>query len=220
MALVWCPECDAELEVADGDLGEPMACGVCGAAFTARAGRRRPRDDDYDEDDDYDRPRRRRRRWQVTAADVEDARRAVAAPAAGLILTGWISAALCLLGGIAFVVFGFVNLESNDPATRGDAPGLLAVGGALVVLGVPYCALIAVGGHRMKRLDGTVWVYTSAVLGIATIALCGPCVPITWAGVGVGIWAIVAVNKPEVRDVIEANREGGVSRDDERDEDR
>jgi hypothetical protein len=215
MALVRCPECDADLEVADEDLGEPMACGACGASFTARADRRRPR---YDEDDDYDR-RRRRRRWQVTAADVEDARRAVAAPAQGLILTGWISAVLCLLGGIAFVAFGFVNLESDDAATRDDAPGLIAVGGGLVVVGIPYCVLIAVGGHRMKRLDGTVWVYTSAVLGIATIALCGPCVPITWAGVGVGIWAIVAVNKTVVKDVIEAHREGGLPRDDERDDD-
>ena len=98
MARVWCPECEAELEVANEDLGEPMACGVCGASFTARTERRRPR---YDEDDeDYDRPRRRRRRGRVTAADVEDARRAVAAPAQGLILTGWISAALCLIGGI------------------------------------------------------------------------------------------------------------------------
>ena len=89
--LVRCPECDAELEVADEDLGEPMACGACGAAFTARAARRRPATMT---------PTRTTTTtgrgvaggWQVTAADVEDARRAVAAPAQGLILTGWISA--------------------------------------------------------------------------------------------------------------------------------
>ncbi|HVK11653.1 MAG TPA: hypothetical protein VM597_22975 [Gemmataceae bacterium] len=213
MPLVRCPECDADLDVADEDLGQPMACGACGAEFTARADRR-PRRDDRDED--FERPRRRRRqRWVVTEADVEDARRIVAAPAQGLILTGWISAVLCLLGGIASLAIGFVNLDDNDAATRDDAPGLLALGAGLVVLGVPYCVLIAIGGHRMKRLDGVVWVYTAAALGIAMVALCGPCVPITWAGVGVGIWAIVAVNKTVVKDVIEAHREGGISRDED-----
>ena len=134
--------------------------------------------------------------------------------------SGWVSAALTLLGGIASAAFGFAHQESNDAGLREDAPGLIALGAALVVLGVPYCVLIAVGGHRMRRLDGTAWVYTSGMLGLATIALCGPCVPITWAGVAVGIWAIVTVNKPEVRDVIEANREGDLPADDEWDEDR
>ena len=97
----------------------------------------------------------------------------------------------------------------------------LVFGIGSAVLGAPYCVLIAIGGHRMKRLDGTGWVYTSAILGIATVVLCGPCVPITWAAVGVGIWAIVAMNKPEVREVVEANRRGGRRpRDDEWDEDR
>ncbi len=225
MARVRCPACEAELEVDAEDLGSQVACGACGAPFEARPAaprgdaddrpRRRDRDESDWEEDEDDRPRRRRRR--VRAADVEDARAAVAGPALGLILTGWIGAVLCLLGGAALAVWGYSNLEAKDPKLRDDAPGMLAAGVASAVLGTPYCVLMAVGGHRMKRLTGTGWAFTAAILGIATVVLCGPCVPITWAGVGCGIWAIVAVNKPEVRDVIAANRRA--DRDDE-DEDR
>jgi hypothetical protein len=211
MALVRCPECDAELEVADADLGRPMECGACGAPFTSRTDRRRPRDGDY-------RPRRHRSR--VTAADVRDAKAAVAGPALGLILTGWISAVLCLLGGLALAALGYASRNDVGPDAEEDAIVMMVFGVASAVLGAPYCVLIAVGGHKMKRLDGTAWAYTSAVLGIATIVLCGPCIPISWAGVGVGIWAVVAMNQPVVKDVIEANARGDQPRDDEWDEDR
>jgi hypothetical protein len=92
---------------------------------------------------------------------------------------------------------------------------MLAVGIGSAVLGAPYCVLIAVGGHQMKRLTGAAWAYTAATLGIATIVLCGPCVPVTWGGVPCGIWAIVAMNKPEVRDVIAANRRAADRGEDE-----
>jgi hypothetical protein len=83
---------------------------------------------------------------------------------------------------------------------------MLIIGGIYAVPGTPYCIVMAIGGHQMKRLRGTAWGYTAAGMGIATIVLCGVCWPTTWAGVGFGIWAIVTMSRPEVREAIEANQ--------------
>ncbi len=229
MALVKCPKCREQLDLDDEYLGQEVDCGACGATFVAqvegapRPARREPDadepprrrsriedDEDYerpprrsrdDEDDeDFERPRRRRRRSRI-----EDAPGIVAGPANGLIWTGWLSALMCAFGGLAFAAYWYTQLN-NRQMKQDDPEVMMGLGVAVAVLGAPYCILIAVGGHQMKRLRGTAWGYTAGGLGIATIVLCGIICPTTWAGVGFGIWAIVVMSRPEVRDAIEANR--------------
>ena len=231
MALVKCPKCRERLDLDDEYLGQEVDCGACGAVFVAAVegpskpvrreideepepppARRRSRDDDddysrparrsrddYDEDDE-DRPRRRRSR-----ANIEDAPRIVAGPANGLIWTGWLSALLCAFGGLAFAAYWYTQLN-NRQMQQDDPEVMIGIGLAVAILGAPYCILMAIGGHQMKRLRGTGWGYTAGGLGIATIVFCGIICPTTWAGVGFGIWAIVTMSRPEVRDAIAANR--------------
>jgi hypothetical protein len=213
MHTVRCPACLADVGVAEDDFGHPVTCPLCGDVFTPtrpgepaappdRPSRRRPRFED-DEDDDYDRRRYRRRRY-----DPEEADEAVRGPANGLFWTGLIGAALHAVGGVVCVVVGLVRM--NDPNVPPDEPVNNVVAGTLVVaIGGPYFGVIAAGGRQLKRLDGgTGLVYTAAVLGIATLATCGPCWPTTLPAVAFGIWALVAVSKPEVQAVLEAARGG------------
>ncbi len=135
---------------------------------------------------------------------VEEARAIVAGPANGLIWTGWLSAMLCLFGGAALAAFGHEQ-QNNRRMQQDDPETFMVLGVGAVVFGTPYCVVMAIGGHQMKRLRGTGWGYTAGGLGIATILICGVCMPTTWAGMGFGIWAITALSRAEVRDAIEVN---------------
>lgn len=204
MATVRCPACAARLELGDEHLGREVDCGACGAVFVARPDAPPPRDEAdeprprrrrrYDEDDEDDRPRRRRRP-RYTRADAEAA---VVKPATGLIVTGWCGAALALLVGSGLLGVGVSQADAPKPHDRETAV-LLAVYGVVGLAGVPYFAAMAVGGHQMRRLKGAGWGYLAAILGIASIVLC-TCYPASWAGLPYGIWALVALNRPEVRE--------------------
>jgi hypothetical protein len=229
METVRCPECRGELSIDPADFGFAVSCPLCGERFTPRrpgraltedddaepyglredapdrdrpAGRRR---DDFEDEDDRPSRRRRRRRGPV---DWEEAERLVAGPARGLILTGWIGAAFCLLGGIGLIAGGAAALDAADPELKDDGPVFLVYGILLAIVGTPYCIVLAIAGHKLKQLSGIGWAYTGAVMGIITVGLCGPCIPLTWAALPVGVWTLVTMNKREVKDAFEANREG------------
>lgn len=211
MHTVRCPACRGDVGVDPADYGHPVACPLCGDVFTP-TGNPPPRpaaapeedrpDRHRSEADDRDGPRRRRRQ----RSDAEVAAEAVLWPANGLIWTGIICAILSVIGGILFAGLGLA--EMNNP-NNGDEDLIVhvAVGAAAAGIGLPYFLVMAAGGRQLKRLDGgTGLVYTAAIMGFTTVFLCGVCSPTTWAAVTFGIWAIVAVNKPEVRAVLEAAR--------------
>ena len=226
MPVVRCPQCNSQMMVEPPDAGHEVECPVCMAAFVAPRDEtpepqdRRPlrrRDESprsYNQDDDDDRPRRNRNRRAITAEDLDDAKAAILVPARGLILTGWIGLALHLIGGIATVVFGITlldkpNLNAQDEETAGV---WIAIGAMVAIFSIPYCIPIAIGGHkllRIEKLKGVGWVYVAAIMGVSTVMLCGICSPFTWFAAGFGLWAIIALNNPDVQRVIEANAQNG-----------
>ena len=221
MHTIRCPACRGDVGVDPSDVGHAVACPLCGDVFTPQGDFRsfpdepeRPLDEpapdhpssrrfEDDEEEDFDRPSRSRRRRRP---DSEVAAEAVRRPANGLIWTGYVGAVLGVCAGLAYVGLGLFMI--NDPKGPGnDGWMIVTIGAATAALSIPYFLVISAGGRQLKRLDGgTGLVYAAAVMGIATVALCGVCWPSTWAAVTFGIWALVAVNKTEVRAVLEAAR--------------
>ena len=166
----------------------------------------------YEEDDEDDRPRRSRRRKSsaVTPDDVEDARAIVSTPARGLIFTGWLGLVFHVVAGIAAAAIGAAmidqpNLNKQDEE---NAITLMVLGGFAVLGSVPYCVPIAIGGHkllRIEKLKKPTWPYVSGILSVCSVMFCGICSPFTWFAAGFGIWAIVALNNTDVQRVIEGN---------------
>lgn len=186
MAVENCPACDVLVEIPPR--ARDVTCGGCGHIFSV------PEVIDDEDDWDDDEP--------VTTDDVAEARDLVRGPANGLIWTGWISAILFFFGGLAALVVGIMFVDDPDPTNK--EPAILAIvyglGGA--VLGTPYSIAMAIGGHKLKALKSTSWAYTGAILGIITVGICSPLVPLSWAGMGFGIWAVVVLQKPLVKDVL------------------
>jgi hypothetical protein len=70
-----------------------------------------------------------------------------------------------------------------------------AIGIVTAILGVIMSVLVLYGALRMKKLSGYNWAMTAAIL--ALIPCIGPC---CLAGIPIGIWALVVLSKPEVKD--------------------
>lgn len=190
MATVRCPACGDELEVLDAHRDWTVRCPHCDGEFVpseARAPRpsrpaRRRRPDPDDEDDyvDYERD--------------AQARRTVAAPAMWLEVLGWLGA-LASVGVIALCVVGAAFVADNGGNDE-DAVPLLMLGGCTGVFGVPYSIVMAIGARRMRDLSSRGWAMTACMLAIGSFSVCGV-VGIIHAGFGV--WALIALDKPEVR---------------------
>jgi hypothetical protein len=228
MHAVQCPACREQVSIDPADFGYPVACPLCGASFTPRRPgssltaedddnspygvkpeesrrRYRPRFDE-EGDEDFDRPRSHRRQLRQPV-DQEEAERQVAGPARGLILTGWIGAVFFLLFGLTLIGGGIAALDAADPDLREMGGIILAYGIVSFLFGTPYAIVLAIGGQKLKQLSSKGWAYTAAIMGIVTIGLCGPLFPFTWAAFPIGLWAIFALNKPDVKAVFEANRQ-------------
>jgi amino acid transporter len=153
---------------------------------------------------------------------VEQARGKVAVPAVLLIVTGVIALIAVIL---AFVQLGQlpaqmdnaiaeVDADQNMPADQKDlmkkiytmvkehaespvTPVLYAFNGACAVL-------VILGGVRLMKLSGPVLPIISSVLAMipCTVGLC--CL----LGLPAGIWALVVINRPEVRATMAAKRSG------------
>jgi hypothetical protein len=152
---------------------------------------RRPRDDYEDEDD---RPRRRRRRTREDVID--DARRAVHLP-------GLLSAIVCLLA-IAYhavdlaVTLANPQLLKNNPLMFGQPPPppeqIVAVK-AFVFL---YALVAAAGSFAMMRLKARPFAMTAMAMQL--VPCLGPCCLLT---LPLGIWGLVVLNNPDVKDGFE-----------------
>jgi hypothetical protein len=166
-----------------------------------------PDDRDPFDDDVDDRPRRPRRRayddldeprWGDERDDYDDLGGARGRPedrarAAGTALAavGWAGLALTLLALAVALAVGL-----NNPPPEDDLIVNLVVGGVLGAIGVVYFAVIAAGGHRMRRCRGYGLAMTAGVLAIASFALFGLCsVPI----LPFGIWAVVVLADASVK---------------------
>jgi hypothetical protein len=146
-----------------------------------RPRRRRRRDEDEEEED---RPRRRRRRGST-----EEAASAVSTPAIILIVLGFLG----LLYGIANIVVVFTGVGGGafgqQPKNGAEQVGQV-VGAILPII---WGSIVTLGGFKMKSLSGR----GSAMLGAIFAML--PCNPCCLVGLPIGIWAIVTLNRDDVK---------------------
>jgi hypothetical protein len=196
-----CPSCNAILHLPDDMVGQQVRCPQCQQTFTAQlkppvepegiVGDRpavRPRysppeaprqpyvplDDDYS---GYGRPRR----------DSQDAETAVLAPAIAMMVLGGFDIVLMILNGF------FIMRDMAAAGPNGDPAYLIGevIGGGL---GLIFAILILTGGIRMKQLQSHSLAVTAAVIALLP---CGNCCII---GLPIGIWALVVLNRPEVKE--------------------
>lgn len=216
---VRCPECNATLRVPDTLLGKNVKCPKCATTFVAemeepvepegivREPRRSPSrsrvpDDVEDEelppdeeDEEEDRPRRRKRRRRRISAEAESA---VSGPAISLIVLGSLDLVLIALG-VVLRMLGVGLLVAGGAAGRANAANadVMAnmIGGIIgSIISVCFAILILIGGIRMRKLESYGLAMTACILALLP---CGNCCLI---GLPLGIWGLVVLNKPEVKD--------------------
>ena len=216
---VRCPSCNATLRVPDTLLGKNVKCPKCQTTFVAEtdapdesegivrepvpSSRRRPSpppeefDDEPppEEEADEDRPRRRRRRGRRAAA----AESAVVGPAISIMVVSGLSIVLGLVD-LAFRVLG-IGLMAGASASGGAPPGQAAgqtigmiLGGIFDVLSLILPVVMLIGAIKMKNLQNYGLAITSCIIAMLPIHCC--CI----LGLPFGIWGVVMLNKPEVKD--------------------
>ncbi|AMV26808.1 hypothetical protein VT84_20580 [Gemmata sp. SH-PL17] len=144
---------------------------------------------ELDADEDWKPPRRERRERPDDDGfiDVELARRAVAAPAVAL-LVGWCFLSLIALAFLAIAVWTLAVPEALSPGAKKEQPIMLALG-----FGYPLATAVGLyGAWRMRQLRAYPWAMASAILMMLALS-CG------FIGIVLGIWALTALNRPEVR---------------------
>lgn len=129
-----------------------------------------------------------------------DIKKALKAPAIALIVAGAINGSLgflTLVGGLFRLVTGFESLPTNEAERIGFVFGtLISYGIAIVTL--LAAPVILYGGVKMLNGQSYGLVKTSAVLSILPLTSC--CFLI---GIPIGIWVLVVLRKPGVRDFFE-----------------
>jgi hypothetical protein len=126
-----------------------------------------------------------------------DALQQVQGPAVGLIVT----AALGLLAAVAGLLMNTLGITMGAAGMQGseDMPewiNMMSGGLGIVqsILGLAMSVLILLGALKMKKLEN----YTFSI--IATVVAMVPCIsPCCLVGLPIGIWALVVLNKPEVK---------------------
>jgi predicted Zn finger-like uncharacterized protein len=220
---IRCPECNATLRVPDSLLGKAVKCPKCQTMFTAEmeepegrerivreparseARRQRPalrQEEDEEEElppeeeeEDEDRPRRRRRRRRSSGA----AASAVAGPAIALMVVSGLSIA-CGIVDLIFRIVGvsLISSSSSPPGVSssyaaGQKAGMI-MGGGFDILSMALPIIMLIGAIKMKGLRSYGLALTSCILGMLPIHCC--CL----LGLPFGIWGLVVLNKPEVKD--------------------
>jgi hypothetical protein len=121
---------------------------------------------------------------------------AVKAPAIGLMATGVIGLVATVFGADALLAIyeraGIFQPEQLEQIRQANS-GPMRIAG--LVIGLAVSVLLVVGGLRLMHLRSRGLAMTAAIL--AMIPCCvsiGCCL-----GIPVGIWALIAMNKPEVK---------------------
>jgi hypothetical protein len=184
---------------------------------------------EYDDraDDLDDRPRRRRDeddggdRGDIRRT-IENAKGMVKGPAIGLIVTGVLAIILSLVSllGVSGIPEG-IEAERKKIDTNTDMPAdqkkmskdildfyekylpTIVIGSG--ILGIGGGALTILGGVRMMGLKSAGLTKTGAILSM--IPCTGACCPL---GLGFGIWAIMVLGKPDVKEAYRAIARGNV----------
>jgi predicted Zn finger-like uncharacterized protein len=216
---VKCPKCQTAFTAAADTPGEPDE-GIVNEPATPASGRRpalpdddggivnepsprasRRRSDDADDEpppedegEDEDRPRRRRRR-RGGRGSVE-AEAAVAGPAVALMVLGGLDLVLIAVN-VLLRLFGVGMMAAGGAGGRGADSDMMAnmVGGIIgSVIGLAFAVVILLGAVKMKKLESYGLCMTACILAMLP---CGNCCLL---GLPFGIWGLVVLNKPEVKE--------------------
>ncbi len=209
MPVARCPHCDSPVTIDEADLGYDVECPNCRAVFATGdppAVRRsaRPRSGDDLDDGDGD-PRRRRDEPEDL---IDEARRAVLIP--GILVAG---VSIIGIGLAAFELVMIAVLGLQQVQQMAQIPGLPAgpppppevfVGARVVA--VVWESVILAGAFCMIRGKAYNFARTAMIMRLVPcIGLC--CV----LGLPFGIWALVTLIRPDVREGFDlaARRRGG-----------
>jgi hypothetical protein len=220
-----CPSCRTQLQVPDDLLGTNVQCPACGLTFQLPAGGSAqqqppapspaPPANDLGQagqverspgprggPDDYVAPRRRGygpHEWADEEDEAERARRLLMPPAICLLVTG----SLGLMADLFQVVFAFVP----RPAPAADLPEFFreiqkgSSGPMAAVLGGLFAVVsvvIIVAALQMMRRRTWSLAITGSILAMGNLVNC-----CCLLGLPAGIYALVVLNKPEVRSTFE-----------------
>ena len=117
----------------------------------------------------------------------------VSGPATGLIVVA-ILGFLAQVGGLVMNT-AFASMaaqQTQNMPWAGMMSGTAAIAGA--VIGIITSVLVLVGGRKMKKLESYGLVMTASI--VAMIPCISPCCLV---GLPIGIWAVMTLNKPEVK---------------------
>ncbi|MHB1423579.1 MAG: MJ0042-type zinc finger domain-containing protein [Gemmataceae bacterium] len=183
-------------------------------------------EDELPPEEDEDRPRRRRRRGRRRSAEAESA---VAGPAISLMVMSGIAVALSIfsliynlfMGGLSASLLSRQNsalqqqMPAPGPGPRGvgmqpvqspttPPPPPLSPTAILIIqlfagivgniIGLAYWSVVFAGAMKMKSLSSYGFAMTSSIMSMLPCSCC--CI----VGLPIGIWSLVVLNRPEVKD--------------------
>ena len=125
-----------------------------------------------------------------SAADA--AMEAVKGPALGLVIFSIIGLLFGLLG--LLMNFGFVGIGVMESYGGAELMAQGAFGVIQSVIGLGISVFIYMAAKKMERLENFNWAIAGSIL--AMLPCFSPCCVL---GLPVGIWALVVLNKPEVK---------------------
>jgi predicted Zn finger-like uncharacterized protein len=212
---IRCPSCNSVLRVPESLLGKNVKCPKCETTFVAEieelaqpegivrertpAASSVPRSADEfqeelpaeDEDEDRPRSRRRRRRGRGIAA----AESAVAGPAIALMVVAGLAIALCVLGLLLNLLgTGLMAAGARGGAQQSDVALNAVTGIGSAIFGLCYWSLVMVGAVKMKNLSSYGLAMTACIVAML------PCSACCLLGLPFGIWGLVVLNNPDVKD--------------------
>ncbi len=122
-------------------------------------------------------------------------------PAIGLMVTAILGAFLALVGIVNNLIgtpFNFSGLEGMPPQSaemfRAMQSGYGAVGIFFAVLQIALAVFIFFAALKMKALQNHTFCIVACIVALI------PCIsPCCCVGIPIGIWALIVLNKPEVR---------------------
>jgi predicted Zn finger-like uncharacterized protein len=224
---VSCPSCERKLRVPDELLGKRVKCPGCKNTFTAEdpdavvdvdvieeeerprrpvrrpeppqddegiqeerrpAQRRRREAEDDDEEYEEERPRRRKRRSRSKSA----ARQAVAIPAIGLMVVAGLGLVLNLIQIVWFLRSGQF-FQVGPRSELADQPGYRFGEWAAIVVGLCWSGIVLTCAVKLKNLSSFGYSCFGAILAML------PCSACCLLGLPFGIWALVAMNREDVK---------------------
>lgn len=210
--IIRCPSCTRSLTLPDDLVGQLVKCPSCEEQFTAQEEtgttpslpppmpmRDEPREEPPprrdrrqswgdDEDEYYRRPRYGSR---------AEASSEVSGPATALQVASGLGLAGAVLSLFAIICAGAGNL--GQPGPRGgmrNDPGEmigLVVNLIMIVISIVCSSISWTGATKMKNLESYGWATAGSI--IAMLPVHGCCL----LGLPFGIWALVVINKPHVR---------------------